>query len=136
MNYRQGIFSEGGLTATDQCYTWAVPGQWSASVSLVSPRAWSASTLRPGPAAQSLEMIIIGGVDADNNTLDTVEILTLDPGHSSGESRLSDMRLPAPVSGHCAVQINSTHTFIAGHTCSLHALAPITNVLQLLINSK
>ena len=115
MIYRQCIVSEGGLTATDQCYTWAVPGQWSASVSLVSPRAWSASTLRPGPAAHSLEMIIIGGVDADNNTLDTVEILTLDPGHSSGESRLSEMRLPAPVSGHCAVQINSTHTFIAGH---------------------
>ena len=55
-------------------------------------------------------MVIIGGSDTNNQSLASIERVSL----TRRRSVTSNVRLPLPLSGHCAVQINSTHTFIAG----------------------
>ena len=58
----------------------------------------------------SLDMLIIGGVDNDNATVNTIEKINV----RSRQSERMNVTMVQPLSGHCAVQINSTHTFIAG----------------------
>ena len=85
-------------------------------MSLLTARAWSASVLRPSlggdQSGAGQEMVVVGGVGPGNVTLDTVELVSIND--RGMVSTLSQVRLPTPLAGHCAVQLNSTHTFIAG----------------------
>ena len=92
--------------------------------SVVLIRSWSASVLVPGHDG-SLDMLVIGGVDQNNVTVDTIEKINV----ASRQSRTMNLTMSQPLSGHCAVQVNSTHTFIAGGSASgLAGLAGQTDI--------
>ena len=119
---------QGRLVSRRECHTWDGAGSnWTRAFSLQTPRAWAASVLVPGDTRSSLDMVIIGGVNTNNQTLATIERISL----SKRRSVLSNVRLPLPLSGHCAVQINSTHTFITGATNHMHhmRIVPSYNVI-------
>ena len=71
-------------------------------------------------------MVIIAGVNNNNQTLATIERISL----SKRRSALSNVRLPLPLSGHCAVQINSTHTFITGALNRKHHMRIVPCIKQ------
>ena len=99
------------LAASAACHTWrGADTAWSPAFSLRSARAWAASVLVPDPRTGRAQLLVIGGVDADNRTLATVERVLV----GSRRAETSAVRLPLPLAGHCAVQLNSTHTFITG----------------------
>ena len=101
---------EGRLVARKDCHTWnGATSNWTRAPSLQTARAWSASVLVPDTRG-GLDMVIMGGADSSNRSLASIERLSL----GKRRSELSELRLPLPLSGHCAVQINSTHTFITG----------------------
>ena len=105
------ILDQGKLASRRECQTWdGTESNWTQAFSLQTPRAWAASVLVPGVTRSSLDMVIIGGVNTNNQSLATIERISL----NKQRSTLSNVRLPLPLSGHCAVQINSTHTFITG----------------------
>lgn len=55
-------------------------------------------------------MVIMGGIDQNNVTLDTIEVIDI----KSRKSNKLGLSLPTPLAGHCAVQLNSSHIFVAG----------------------
>ena len=73
-----------------------------------SSRAWAASVLTP--TAEQHQMVVLGGIDQKNVTLDTIEVIDM----KSRESVRLGLSLPTPLAGHCAVQLNSSHLFLAG----------------------
>ena len=73
-----------------------------------SSRAWAASVLRPTTGQD--QMVVFGGVDQNNVTLDSIEVIDI----KSRKSIKIGLTLPKPLAGHCAVQLNSSHTFVAG----------------------
>ena len=73
-----------------------------------SSRAWAASVKTPGD--DHSQVVIFGGVDQKNDTLNSIEVLDM----KSKKLIRIGLSLPVPLAGHCAVQLNSSHTFIAG----------------------
>jgi N-acetylneuraminic acid mutarotase len=71
-------------------------------------RAWAASVIKP--KTNQNQMIVFGGVDQNNVTLDSIEIIDI----KARKSMKISLTLPTPLAGHCAVQLNSSHTFVAG----------------------
>jgi len=98
----------GKLTPTDKCHTWRKTNNWSSPFRMSSSRAWAASVLIP--TKNDDQMIVIGGVDQNNVTLDSIEVVDI----KARTSTKIGLTLPTPLAGHCAVQLNSTHTFVAG----------------------
>ena len=96
------------LTASNKCHYLTSSLQWSDALLMSSPRAWAASSL--AGTDNNNQMILLGGVDRDNDTLDTIEVIDIEEGVAIKIS----LALPTPLAGHCAVQLNSSHTFIAG----------------------
>ena len=54
-------------------------------------------------------MVVFGGVDQNNVTLDSIEVIDI----KTRKSIKIGLTLPSPLAGHCAVQLNSSHTFVA-----------------------
>ena len=102
------FFSGGKLTATDKCHIWKKSNNWSPPFAMSSSRAWAASVLTPTTSHD--QMVVMGGVDQNNVTLDTIEVIDI----KTRKSIKIGLTLPTPLAGHCAVQLNSTHTFVAG----------------------
>ena len=105
--------------STELCHVWeqsstssssSPRASWSPSLSLKTPRSWSSSVVRPR-AEGSQEMLVIGGVGPGNETLASIEVVSLTPRPRADYLPLS---LPSGLSAHCAVQLNSSHTLIAG----------------------
>merc|ERR1712123_481023 len=93
--YQSGAFKS-------SCYLLGRDGSWVTSSSQMTvERAW--------PAAAQLgdSWLVTGGYDERGNVLSSTEVLT-------GNSWLSSTPLPTTLYGHCMVQINSSHVFIAG----------------------
>merc|ERR1712142_96614 len=108
-----GATSTGGrLTATNTCHIWDKSDSWSAPLLMSSSRAWAASVLIP--TANNHQIVVFGGIDQNNVTLDTIEVVDME----SKKSIKLGLSLPKPLSGHRAVQLNSSHTFIAGGAVS------------------
>jgi hypothetical protein len=56
-------------------------------------------------------MVVFGGLDQNNVTLDSMENIDI----KARKSIKIGLTLPSPLAGHCgAVQLNSSHTFVAG----------------------
>ena len=105
--------------STELCHVWEQStsspssppsSSWTPALSLQTPRSWSSSVVRPR-ADGSHEMLVIGGVGAGNQTLASIEVVSLSP---SPRSDYLPVSLPSGLSAHCAVQLNSSHTLIAG----------------------
>lgn len=104
-----------GLAATPICHSWTLSSplftrtfgqaQWSGEFNLTIPRAFAASVRIPHDY-----MMILGGVDHNNNTLDTIEVVDV----GNKVSIPLGLKMPSPLAGHCAVQLNSTHTLVVG----------------------
>ena len=77
-----------------------------------SSRAWAASVLRPTTGQD--QMVVFGGVDKNNVTLDSIEVIDI----KARKSLKIGLTLPKPLAGHCLVQLNSSHTFLAGGALS------------------
>ena len=118
------FLGNGTLVSTDQCHVWRqstptfTPSSslWSPDLRLRSPRSWTSSVVRPGPDEGSLEMLVVGGVGSDNIPLATVEVVSLSP---HPHTTLLPHTFPSGLSSHCTVQLNSSHTFIAGGALSV-----------------
>ena len=79
-------------------------GSWKASPTLLVPRAYGASVILPNGS-----MWISGGSQSFSDYLSSSELLS-----SSSSTWTAGPRLPTPVSFHCKLQFNSSHTFFAG----------------------
>merc|ERR1711892_389549 len=86
------------------CYLLGKDGSWVTTSSQMSVE-------RAHPAAAQLGETwwVTGGYGQFSNTLSSTEVLT-------GNTWLSSTPLPTKAWGHCMVQINSSHVFIAGGT--------------------
>ena len=105
-------FLGGRLTPTNRCHFWGRSRSWSPPLLMSSARAWAASVLTP--TRTSNQMILFGGVDQNNVTLDTIEVIDI----KARKFIKTSLTLPTPLAGHCAVQLNSSHTFVAGGAAS------------------
>ena len=106
------MITDGRLTPTNTCYSWSRSHKWSTPILMSSSRAWAASVLTP--TTSNHQMIVFGGIDKNNVTLDTIEVIDIE----SNKSIKLGLNLPQPLAGHCAVQLNSSHTFIVGGAVS------------------
>ena len=94
----------GVLTPTNRCHFWGGSHSWSPPLAMSSSRAWAASVLSQG------QVVIMGGIDQNNVTLDSIEVIDI----KTRKSKKLELSLPSPLAGHCAVQLNSSHIFVAG----------------------
>jgi len=98
----------GRLSPTNRCHFWKKSESWSPPLLMSKSRAWAASVLTP--STNENQMVIFGGVDQNNVTLDSIEVIDI----KARKSIKIGLTLPKPLAGHCAVQLNSSHTFVAG----------------------